>query len=132
MLSLPNLDAMNAVLAQPMEPVLHELLSDRVADAIACGYEHRTHIIICEPGDTEADFLREAAFSPLRNTLSGWRYGDACFQPQWDWAARHDGWFEWLACIGKDGFAFIILVPDSEDIDPTLLAMLREHVLVGP
>ncbi|WP_183956384.1 hypothetical protein [Sphingobium fontiphilum] len=111
---------MQAVLAQPMEPVLHELLSDRVVDAIACGYEHQTHIIICEPGDTEADFLRAAAFSP---PLSGWLYGDACFQPLWDWAARHDGWFEWLSCIGKAGFAFILLVPDSEDIDPTLLAI---------
>jgi hypothetical protein len=128
MINVTTFNAMQAALAQPMDPALHRLLSDRVADAVACGCEHLTHLIICEPGDTEADFLREAGFSPFYNPLSGWRYGDACFSPHWDWADHHDGWFEWLTCIGNDGFARIVLVPEVEGIDPALLAMLREHL----
>ena len=128
MLSLPNLYAIEAVLAGPLDSKLRQLLSDRLTDAIACGCEHLTHLIICEPGDTEADFRREGAFSPFCNPLSDTRYGDPGFEPHWDWAGCHDGFYEWLTCIGNDGFAFIVLVPDSEGVDPQLLAMLREHV----
>lgn len=128
MLSLPNLYAMEAALAGPLDPVLHRLMSDRVTDAIACGVEHMTHLLIVEPGDGETDFQREAAFSPFCNPLSETRYGDPDFMPGWDWAGLHDGWYEWFTCIGNDGFAFIVLVPISEGVDQMLLAMLREHV----
>lgn len=128
MLSLPNLDAMEAALTQPLDPILHTLIADRIADAIACGVEHLTHLIVVEPGDEEGEFRREAAFSPFHNPLSETRYGDHDFFPDWDWAGQQDGWFEWFRIIGNGAFAFIVLVPDSEDIDPTLLAMLREYV----
>ena len=76
----------------------------------------------------EADFQREAAFSPFHNPLSETRFGDPEFSPGWDWAGRQHGWFEWFTVVGNDGFAFVVLVPDAETIDPMLLAMLREHV----
>lgn len=128
MQSLPNLYAMEAALAGPMEPVLHRLVSDRLTDAIACGVEHLTHLIIVEPGDAEADFQREAAFSPFHAPLSDTRYGDEDFLPNWDWAGHHGGWYEWFKIVGNDGFAFIVLVPDVEGVDPLLLSMLRTYV----
>ncbi|PZU60278.1 MAG: hypothetical protein DI547_04500 [Sphingobium sp.] len=118
---------MEVALTQPLDAALHALISDRLADAIACGVEHMTHLIVVEPGDGESDFQREAAFSPFHNPLSETRFGDPDFFPGWDWAGRHDGWFEWFTIVGNDGFAFVVLVPDAETIDPTLLAMLREH-----
>lgn len=128
MLSLPTLDAMQAALAGPMDNTLYQIIADRVADAVACGCEHLTHIVVVEPGDGEGDFLREAAFSPFRNPLSDTRYGDPGFEPHWNFARRYENIYEWLICIGNGGFAFIVLCPDSYDIDPTLLAMLREFV----
>lgn len=108
-------------------PTLHHLLTERIQDAIACGLADLTHIIVVQPGDTEADFIREAAFSPFRNTISETRFGDPDFEPPWCWLDRLDGWgWEAIHTVGNSGFAFIILVPDIDGIDPTLLALLRE------
>lgn len=126
--SFPDFPALQAALSLPLDIALHQLLSDRIADAIACAVQDMTHIIMVEAHDREDNFLREAAFSPFYNPLSDCRHGDPDFQPHWDWAGRHDGWFEWLTCVGNDGFAFIVLVPDREDIDPRLLALLRAFV----
>jgi hypothetical protein len=131
MISLPDFVALQAALSLPLEPTLHCLLADRIADAIACECQHLTHIIVVEPDDREEDFLREAAFSPFTNPLSDSRHGEPGFAPPWDWAGRHDGWTELLTCIGNDGFALIILIPPHPDIDPRLLSLLQEHVPCG-
>ena len=128
MISLPTYAAMKAALLQIQDKTLYRIVNDRLSDAVACGCEHMTHILIIEPGNGEAEFLREAAFTPFRNPLSDTRYGQSGFEPHWDWAGQHQGWFEWLTCIGNAGFAFIVLVPDRDDIDPMLLAMLREFI----
>lgn len=132
MLSLYDLDTMNAALLLPLDPTLHRLLSDRIRDAIACGLENLTHIIVVEAGDGEGDFMEEVAFSPYWNALSETRFGDPDHIPPWDWAERLDGWgWEFIRTIGNDGFAFIVLVPDREGIDPKLRAMCRELVTIG-
>lgn len=124
MLSITDL---HAEVPGRLDPTLHRLLSDRIQDAIASGLADLTHIIIVEPGDTESDFIREAAFSPFHNSLSETRFGDPYFEPPWCWLDRLDGWgWEAIHTIGNDGFAFIILVPDVEGVDPLLLVMLRE------
>lgn len=126
MLSLYDLDTMNAALLLPLDRTLHRLLSDRVRDVIACGLEELTHIIVVEPGDGEDDWIREA-FSPFWNSLSETRYGDPGHIPPWDWVDHLDGWgWAFFRTIGNGGFAFIIFVPDVEGVDPMLLAMLKE------
>lgn len=129
MLSLYDLKTMNAALLLPLDPALHRLLSARIRDVIACGLEEFTHIIVVEPGDGEGNFIREAALSPFYNPLSEARYGQAGFEPLWDWAERLDGWgWEFIRTIGNDGFAFIVLVPDAEGIDPMLRAMCASYI----
>ena len=128
MLSLHDIDTMNAALSLPLDPKLHRLLSDRIQDAIACGLEALTHIIVITPDDGESDFIREVSFSPFWNPLSETRYGDPGHIPPWDWAGKQDGHYEWLKTVGDSGFAFIVLVPDRDGIDPTLLAMCREFI----
>lgn len=126
MLSLPDFAALQNALTLPLDPVLHNLLAQRLADALACGVEQLTHILIVEPGDTEEDFLKQAAFSPFHNPLRDLRYGQTGFQPHWDWCGQPvQGWFEWFTCVGNDGFAFIVLVPDGDGIDLGLRAMLQ-------
>ena len=131
MLSLYDLDTMTAALSLPLDPTLHRLLADRIHDTVACGLGDMTHIIVVQPGDGEADFITEAAFSPFWNPTSAARYGDPEFEPQWDWAGKQDGWFEWIKTIGNGGFAFIVLVPDREEIDAPLLAMCRAFIKTG-
>ncbi|WP_150291711.1 hypothetical protein [Sphingobium estronivorans] len=129
MLSLYDINNMNAALLLPLDPTLHRLLSDRIRDIIACALEELTHIIIVEPGDGEGDFIREAAFSPFWNPLSETRYGDPDHIPPWDWTERLDGWgWELIRTAGNDGFAFIVLVPDGEGIDPTLRTMCASYI----
>ncbi|KXU29485.1 hypothetical protein A0J57_23145 [Sphingobium sp. 22B] len=129
MLSLYDINTMNAALSLPLDPILHRLLSDRVRDTIACGLEKLTHILVVESGDEEGDFIREAAFSPFRNPLSETRYGDPDHIPPWDWADCLDGWgWEFIRTIGNDGFAFIVLVPDRDEIEPTLRAMCASYI----
>jgi len=129
MLSLYDIDTMKAALLLPLDPALHCLLSDHIKDAIACGLEGLTHLIVVMPGDEEGDFIREAAFSPFWNPLSETRFGDPAHIPPWDWADRLDGWgWEFIRTVGNDGFAFIMLVSDSEGIDPVLRAMCRELI----
>lgn len=124
MLSITDL---SADLPRHLEPTLYRLLSDRIQDARACGLGDMTHIIVVEPGDGEGDFIREAAFSPFRNSLSQTCFGDQGFEPPWCWHGRLEGWgWEAIHTVGNDGFAFIILVPDAKGIDQALLAMLQE------
>ena len=129
MLSLHDLPSMLAALDWPLDPTLHRLLADRIHDAIACGLGNMTHIIVAQAGDGEDDFIREAAFSPLWNPLSETRYGDPGHISPWDWSYRLDDWgWELGRTVGNDGFAFIVLVPDSEEIDPILRSMCGSHI----
>ena len=130
MLSLYNIATMNAALLLPLDPTVHRLLSDQIHDAVTSGLADLTHLLVVEENDTEADFVGEAAFSPFYNPLSETRYGDPGFSPIWCWADRLEDW-GWIALhtVGDGGFAFIILVPDREGIDPKLLTMFREFII---
>lgn len=125
MISLPDFAALEAALSLPLDPILHRLLSERLANALACGVENMTHILVVEPSDVEENFLAEADFSPFYNPLLALRMGEEGFVPPWDWCGTPaDGWFEWLTCIGNDGFALIVFVPMRGAIDDQLKKMI--------
>lgn len=127
MLSLHDVPSMLAALDRPLDPTLHRLLADRIHDAIACGLGDMTHIIVVDAESREADFIRAAGFSPFWNPLSETRYGDPGHISPWDWIGSMDNWgWELIRTVGNDGFAFIVLVPDTEGVDPMLLAMCRD------
>jgi hypothetical protein len=46
-------------------------------------------------------------------------------QPDWDWIARHQGWWELMYTVGNSGFAYIVLVQDAARVLPELLALCR-------
>lgn len=129
MISLPDLGSMLAFLDRPLEPAVREQIANHIHDAVSSGLADLTHLILVEENDTEEDFLHAVAFSPFRNPLSQTRLGDPGFSPIWCWADRLEGW-GWAAVhtVGNGGFAFIILIPDKEGIDPMLRAMCREFV----
>lgn len=109
MYDLPDIASLRAVLDQPLEPKLHNLLADRLSDTLHCGLEAHTHVLVIEGHDTETQVIKAIGFSPLRS-----RIDDKPGEPDWDWIEAHDGWFELLYCVGNSGFAYILLIEDSD------------------
>jgi hypothetical protein len=109
MLNFPNMEALQAALHQPLQSDLKALLSDRLADTVGLGLADMTHVLVIEADDTEVAVISAVGFSPLVSRIDG--KGN---QPDWDWLERHDGWWELLYTVGNSGFAFILLVEDSD------------------
>ena len=70
-------------------------------------------VFIIDPGDRESDL------SKLRG------------QPfeLWEFILLSDGWYEAVFIISDDGAGHVVLIPDRDDIDPTLLTICREHAV---
>jgi hypothetical protein len=126
MLSLDTMDAMQTALDLPLEERLHNLLSNRVADTIACDLQNLTHIVVVESGDTEADFIETIGFSPLVDRIDGSKF-DAASPPDWDWHHSYTGWWELVYCVGNTGFAYVIFVPNTDATDAELLHLCRTY-----
>lgn len=109
MIDLPTIDRIKAVLNQPLDDNLKNLLSAQLADIIHCGIQDYTYLLVVEAGDTEQQIIDAIGFSPLRT-----RIDDRPHCPDWDWCERHPGWWELLYTVGDDGFAYILLVEDAE------------------
>lgn len=118
MIDMPDLDAMLAVLRAPLQSDLRELLASRLQDAFACGLADLTHMLIIQPGDTEAQIIDAIGFSPLVSRMDGNR-----FQPDWDYIEPHPGWWELIYTVGDSGFAFLVFVERAEGVLPSLLAL---------
>lgn len=107
MYNLPTTTALHAVLSQPIDSDLKQLLADRLADTVACGFEEFTHVLVVEATDTEAAIVQAIGFSPLETRIDCGKGSLDC-----DWIERHVGWWELLYTVGNAGFAFILLVED--------------------
>ena len=119
--------SIEAALHLPLEHRIHRLLLKRVEQWRAAGVLDMTHVLVIEPGGTEAAIIEEVGFSPLID-LGGARYPSADFDPYWDgpiW--RHDGWFELIVTVGNSGFAFVLFIQDAAGTLPDLLSMCRDH-----
>ena len=72
--------------------------------------------IIVQPGDTFAAIER-AVGAPITTADS----------PNWEWLERHGWFFEAPIILTDDGYGHVLIIPDDEAIDPTLLALCRQH-----
>jgi len=126
MLSLDTIDAMQAALDLPLDPILLTHLSRRIADTIACDLEALTHIVVIQPGDSEDDLIEAVGFSPTIDRIDGMPI-DADNPPDWDWHRYCASWWELGYCVGDSGFAFLVMIPDSDEIDANLLNLCRTY-----
>lgn len=126
-------DGATALMAldQPLDPVLRNIINDRLTDAAAIGLADQTHIIVIQVGDTEAMVVREIGWSPLIDPMSEARYGEPDFQPYWAWFQDLGGWYELLHTVGNSGFAYIFLIEQAAGTVPELLDMCREFGTKG-
>lgn len=120
MYDFPTTDALRAGLTKPLEPRLHNLLQDRLADTIHCGLELYTHVLVVEAEDREEVIVQAIGFSPLETRIDNVRGELDC-----DWIEHHDGWWELLYAVGNEGFAYIVLVEDH--IDQPLARICRQQ-----
>ena len=120
MISIFDAASLSAALATPLDPRLRVMIEQRINSARKNGLAEMTHIVVVQPGDTEADIVAEIAWSPLLNPIDGRRFGESGFVAPWDWLQRHDGgWYEMVVTVGNSGFAFVVLL--TPDMDPDLL-----------
>jgi hypothetical protein len=131
MISLYNADLMlDCQRLLKLEPGLRHLLLHRIEATLAQDLGNLSHILVIQPGDTEADILQEACISPLRNTLldENLRFGSPGWVPQFDaidWS--DDGGWTVTTCIADSGYAVIMMIPDDEGIDADLRALCEQY-----
>lgn len=93
-----------------------QLLSD---NPDGCDRGDLAHWIIVQPGDTLAAIEKAAGF-PIAP------------DPPWEWVLNHDGILEAAIILNDDGFGVILIVPDVEGVDRTLLTLLHRDAVEAP
>ena len=127
MLSLYDEASIAAVMEQPIQPALRSLLQARLDQTAAADLLSLTHILVVQPGDTEAQILAAIGLSPLVEPFDGARFGTADFQPHWAWLHDLGGWYEMIVTVGDTGFAFVMLIEKSTGMLPDLLNMCEQY-----
>lgn len=70
-------------------------------------------LYILQPGDRARD-LEQTRGRPFR---------------QWEFISEEGGWFEAVFVLDDYGHGHVVLVPDSEECDPELLNICRQHAV---
>ena len=119
MIDLPTSASQLAALKGPLPDGLKPLLCRCIRHAADQGLADLTHILVVEPGDTEADIIDAIGFTPLAS-----RIDRILGQPDWDAISlEHHGWYRLVYLVGDSGFAFLVFVQDAPGVLPELLAL---------
>ena len=128
MLIIDSTTALARALDQPIDPALKELLGtrrDQMAGAADIGDVARFHIV--DGSDSLTSIEAAIGFPLLTADLEAAASNSSDATPNWDWSWHHDeGWTEVVFNLSEDGPADVLLVPDTDDIDPALSALLQE------
>jgi hypothetical protein len=129
MMHLYDRAEMARVLTLDLDPILHRLLTKRIA---ALGEEliDWTEILVIGADDSEDDITSAVGISPTIEPIDGARFGTSAFYPHWDWLITHAGYWELQFTFGST-FCYIILVPDADDIMPGLVQLCRRYASGG-
>ena len=119
MLSLTDRSTIRAAVRDPtLDPNLRAILHLRYEQLGGIGGDF--HVL--QPGDTFADAEAAIGYPLVIDDV-----------PTWEWTQRHPGaWTEIVLILSDDGPAQVLLVPDSEGVDPALIALCREHATEPP
>lgn len=83
--------------------------------------------VVVQPGDALNAIEAELGFPVAVNLVDGMAFGSPDFVPSWELIERHSGWFEVAFVLTDDGFGHVLLIPDIEGVDATLLALCRTY-----
>ena len=128
MISIRSSADLAQVLNGCLEPHLRALLTLRRDQLIGDGEEDLgdlVHFIVVRNGDTLAAVETEAGVALSTNPIDGRRFDDPDFEPLFDLVRLEHGFLEAIMILSDDGFAFVLLVPDTITIDPAITLLLR-------
>jgi hypothetical protein len=130
MITIYDRAAMARVLTLDLDPRLRRLLERRFASLVTIDGDLTdwTEFLIVQPGDGEADIVREVGFSPLAEPIDGGRFETDRFYPFWDQLTAHDGWYELTVSFGS-AFAYVLFIQDTEGVLPELRLLCRAYAL---
>ena len=119
---------MQRILSGPIDPDLKAILLGRLellAEFSEWDLADLAHFIIVEPGDHIDAIERELTFSPMV-CFDGHRFPDERFTSgMWEFCIARKGYFDLTFALSDAGLANCLLVPDRDDIEPTLLVLCR-------
>ena len=129
MITIYDSAAMAHILSAPLDPDLRAILDGRLAllypEFSDWDLADLAHFIIVEPGDSIDAIERELAINPLVNIVDNVRYPDPAFEPSFEFCIARKGYFDLTFALCDSGLANCLLVPDRDDIVPTLLELCR-------
>jgi len=128
MLTITDGGSLLRALSTSIDPRLKQLLSDRVRQLDVEDLSTVARFIIVHPGDGLDALETALGFSILQNQTDGSGFGDPDFSPSWEWLADHGHCFEMVFIMTDDGFAHVVLVEQSQGVDPELLRLCRMYV----
>ena len=111
-------DELKSLLALRRDQLLHD--TDYKLEELA-------HFVVVQPGDPLDAVETALGFPVTVNLVDGARFGDPDYEPSFEWVEQHGGWWELAYVLSDDGFGHVLLIPDHEGVDPTLLALCREY-----
>lgn len=127
MLIINDPEGMALILATDIDPQLqgHLLLRQRQfhQDGIEIG--DLGPFVIVEPGDHLNAIEEAAGVRIAMNLVDQHRWPDPSYLPSWEWCRLDLGWREIVYVTSDDGSGVVLFVPDRDDIDPSLLAIIR-------
>lgn len=114
-------DDLVRALASPLPACVQRILGLR-ADLIDLAT-----FVIPAIGDDIAAIERSAGIAIATDAENDTRYGEPGFLPSFEWVLDHGGAYEAPFILSDDGAGVVLIVPDDDRIDPTLLALLRAY-----
>ena len=118
---IDNEDELNRALQSQLPGAVKVLLQER-ADLIDLAT-----FIVPQPDDTVSAIEAAGGIGIATNMVDGSRYGEEGYMPSFEWAIDHGGVIEMPFILSDDGSGVVLLVPDADGIDPTLLAIARHY-----
>lgn len=119
---------MARVLSGPIDPDLKTILLERLellAEFSEWDIADLAHFLVCEPEDSIEAIEHELTFSPMV-CFDGYRFPDERFASgMWEFCIKRQGYFNLTFCRCDAGLANCLLVPDRDDMEPTLLRLCR-------
>ena len=85
------------------------------------------HFLIVEPGDCIEAIARELGVNPLINIVDDACFPDKSFQPSFEFCIARKGYFDLTFALSDSGQALVLLVPNQEGVEPTLLELCRAY-----
>lgn len=128
MLSIRDSATMQRALSGPLDPNLKTILLDRLdllAEFADWDLGDLAHFHVVEPGDSVEVIEKELGFSPFVNFVDGAKFPDPAFMPSWEHLVARGTWYDFVFALSDSGFGINLLVPNRDDIEPTLLYLCR-------